>query len=307
MFTLRFLKRKSARNKSTAPRPNSFMVDACALTDVGCVRAENQDRVLLINPARGQPHADLGVLAIVADGMGGHKSGATASQLAVDTMTSYYHEHCLDAPQALLGRCVERANAALFGTAAADPALQGMGTTLTAILLREDRAYLAHVGDSRAYRINAAGIRQISEDHTVVAELARRGVITPEEVLTHPDKNLITRAVGTRAEVAVDIIQDAEVVGAGDLFVLCSDGLHGLVSAEEIAATVTGVDPYQECRQLIDLARQRSGPDNISVCILAVREPQAGAAVEVPATRSLAAPPTALRKGVADADTSRRL
>src|SRR5262249_34096521 len=156
-------------------------------------------------------------------------------------------------------------------------------------LLREDRVYVAHVGDSRAYRIRAGVLHQISEDHTVVADLARRGLISLEEVDTHPDKNLITRAVGTKSEVEIDVIAETEPLGAGDVFVLCSDGLHDLVSAEEIAAMAAGADPYQECRNFIELARQRSGHDNISVCVLAARTPEGGA-TEVPATRSIVSP-----------------
>lgn len=288
MFTLPFL--KSAKSKPSPARPNSFIVDACALTDVGCVRTENQDRVLLINPARGQLNAELGVLAVVADGMGGHQSGSTASQLATDTISSYYHEHGLDDPCLLLAASVERANAALFEAAAADPQLRGMGTTVTALLLREDRAYLAHVGDSRAYRIKDGAIRQFSEDHSVVAELLRQGLITPDEAETHPDKNLITRAVGTKALVQVDFIEEPETIAVGDVFLLCSDGLHGLVSSEEMATIAKGADPYQECRQLIELARERSGHDNISVCVLAAREPSHGGLASVPDTRSFAKP-----------------
>jgi serine/threonine protein phosphatase PrpC len=293
MITRLFSRKKSARTKAAAPRPNSFVVEACALTDVGCVRTENQDRVLLVNPARGQQGSELGVLAIVADGMGGHNSGATASQLAVETISSYYFEHGPEDPLAVLTGSAECANTALFEMAQRDPALQGMGTTLTVILLRADRAYVAHVGDSRAYRVRAASIRQISEDHTVVAELARQGVIATGEVEKHPDKNLITRAVGTKAEVAVDTVAEADAVAPGDVFVLCSDGLHDLVSAEQIGAIVTEVDPYQACRQLIALARERSGHDNISVCVLAARDPQASAVGAQAATRSVASMPIA--------------
>src|SRR5262249_51833856 len=145
-------------------------------------------------------------------------------------------------PLALLTGAVERANTVLFETAATDPALEGMGTTVTIMLLREDRVYVAHVGDSRAYRIRAGVLHQISEDHTVVADLARQGLISLEEVDTHPDKNLITRAVGTKSEVEIDVIAETEPLGAGDVFVLCSDGLHDLVSAEEIAAMAAGAD-----------------------------------------------------------------
>lgn len=288
MFTLRFL--KSAKNKPSPARPNSFIVDACALTDVGCVRTENQDRVLLINPARGQVNGQLGVLAVVADGMGGHQSGSTASQLAADTIGAYYREHASDDPRALLLAAVQQANMTLFEAAVADPQLRGMGTTVTSVLLREDRAYVAHVGDSRAYRFRAGEVRQISEDHSVVAELLRQGLITPEEAAAHPDKNLITRAVGTKAQVQVDFIEEAETIAVGDVFLLCSDGLHGLVSSEEMAAVAKGADPYQECRRLIELARERSGHDNISVCVLAAREPSNGGLASVPDTRSFAKP-----------------
>jgi len=284
MFTLPFL--KNAKNKPPMARPNSFIVDACALTDVGCVRTENQDRVLLVNPARGQVNENWGVLAVVADGMGGHQSGSTASQLATDTIGSYYREHAAADPSALLAAALEHANAVLFEAALAEPQLRGMGTTVTGLLLRADRAYVAHVGDSRAYRVRAGEIRQISDDHSVVAELLRQGMITAQEAESHPDKNLITRAVGTKSQVQVDFIEEPEPVAVGDVFVLCSDGLHGLVDAQEIAAIAKGEDPYQECRQLIELARERSGHDNISVCVLAAREPGNSGAANVPDTRS---------------------
>lgn len=296
MFTIPFLNRKSTRGKARAPRPNSFVVEACALTDAGCVRAENQDRVLLVNPAPGQPGSELGVLAIVADGMGGHNSGATASQLAVETISSYYYERGLEDPLAVLVGSAEFANAVLFETATTDPALQGMGTTLTALLLREDRAYVAHVGDSRVYRVRADEVRQITEDHTMVAELARQGVIAVDEVERHPDKNLITRAVGTKPRVAVDTVAEAEPVRPGDVFVLCSDGLHDLVGAAEIRAIVTEMGPYAACRRLIEIARQRSGHDNISVCVLAAREVGGRAGQPPAATRSAGPPPGALGK-----------
>lgn len=288
MFTLPFS--KSAKDKPQAARPNSFIVDACALTDVGCVRTENQDRVLLVNPARGQVNADWGVLAVVADGMGGHQSGSTASQLATDTISAYYREHGSDDPRALLAASLEHANSVLFEAAVADPQLRGMGTTVTGLLLREDRAYVAHVGDSRAYRIRAGAIRQLSEDHSVVAELLRQGLITAQGAESHPDKNLITRAVGTKTQVQVDFIEEPEPIAVGEVFVLCSDGLHGLVNAQEIAAIAKGEDPYRECRQLIELARERSGHDNISVCVLAARAPGNGASASVPDTRSFPQP-----------------
>jgi PPM family protein phosphatase len=290
MFTIPFLSRKSTHAR--APRSNSFVVEACALTDVGCVRKENQDSVLLVNPPLGQPRSELGVLAIVADGMGGHNGGGAASQLAVETISSYYYEHGTEDPLVVLAGSAARANTEVFETARADPALLGMGTTLTVVLLREDRAYVAHVGDSRAYRVGAAGIRQITEDHTVVAELARQGVIAADEVEKHPDKNLITRAVGTKPQVAVYTAAEIEAVGPGDVFVLCSDGLHDLVSTEEMRASVTTVDPYQACRHLIELARHRSGHDNISVCVLAAREPGVHAGTGAATTRLAASPPT---------------
>jgi protein phosphatase len=292
MLTLSFLRRKTSRSKAPPSPARPFFVEACALTDVGCVREENQDRVLLINPPRRSEGSEPLVLTVVADGMGGHKSGAVASQLAVDTVSTYYYEHHGDDPLALLSGAVHHANGTLHERSRTDAALEGMGTTFTAVLLHAGRAYVAHVGDSRAYRAHADGIRQLTDDHTVVAELARRGVIPASEVERHPDKNIITRAVGTQPQVLVDAFMEADHVVPGDVFVLCSDGLHDLVSADEIGVTVTRVAPYAACRNLIELARQRSGHDNISVCVLAVRE--VGPATEdAPATtKSMASPIT---------------
>ena len=299
MFTPPFLRRKSARTNDSDPSAHPFVVEACALSDIGCVREENQDRVLLVNTPRGHAAPDLGVLAVVADGMGGHKSGATASQLAVETISAYYYQHRGDNPLALLTASVRSANLLVFERSRTDPSLHQMGTTLTAILLREGRAYVAHVGDSRVYRARAEGIRQISEDHTVVAELARQGVIGADTVETHPDKNLITRAVGTHSEVVVDAFAEADGVVPGDVFVLCSDGLHDLVTADEIGVTVTSVAPYEACRHLIGLARQRSGHDNISVCVLAVRDADARPVRPPGITRSGTSPVAAPDEGAA--------
>jgi protein phosphatase len=184
-------------------------VEACALTDVGCVRKENQDSVLLVNPPLGQPRSELGVLAIVADGMGAttRVGRRAARREIISLLLRAWHRGSLE-----LAGSTARANTEVFEAAKTDPALLGMGTTLTVVLVRENRAYVAHVGDSRAYRV-ARRHRQITEDHTVSEPRARRHRCGRSST----DKHLITRAVGA----APDGDTAAERRGRpGDVFVL---------------------------------------------------------------------------------------
>ena len=162
---------------------------------------------------------------------------------------------------------VAAANREIFATARAKPALQGMGTTLVALLVGEERIALAHVGDSRAYLVRGARIRQLTDDHSLVAELVRRREITERAARGHPHRHVLTRALGVRRSVEPDL---AELTpAAGDTFVLCSDGLTGHVSDEEIAETVLAADDLEAgCNRLIDLANSRGGEDNITVLLL---------------------------------------
>jgi serine/threonine protein phosphatase PrpC len=233
---------------------------ATALSDVGRRRAANEDRYALA--------ADLG-LYLVADGMGGHTAGQVAAELAAQAAVDALRT-LVDASASLaekLRYAVAAANREIFATARAKPDLAGMGTTLVALLVGEGRVALAHVGDSRAYLIRGRRIRQLTDDHSLVAELVRRREITARAARGHPHRHVLTRALGVRRAVEPDL---AELTPAAhDTFVLCSDGLTGHVGDEEIAEIVLAADDLEVgCEQLVALANSRGGEDNITVLLL---------------------------------------
>ncbi len=241
-----------------------MILRAAAASDVGLRRKANEDRYAL--------SPDLG-LYLVADGMGGHSAGQVASALAAET--------ALEAVQALDGTTsslaeklrysVAAANRAIFIRSAEDPELNGMGTTFVAILAREGRAALAHVGDSRAYLIRGGSIRGLTDDHSIVGELLRRQEISEDAAREHPHRHVLTRALGVRRSVEPDLVELTPV--PGDVFVLCSDGLTNHVEDEEIAKTVRDQGDLQEATQcLIDFANQRGGDDNTTVLMLRCEE-----------------------------------
>jgi len=236
-----------------------MILRAAASTDVGLRRKENEDRYALC-PQLG--------LYLVADGMGGHSAGQVASELAADT--------ALQAIQTLEGAAaslaeklryaVAAANRAIFGRAQEQPEYAGMGTTLVAFLADQERAALAHVGDSRAYLIRGRRIRQLTDDHSIVGELLRRREISEDAAREHPHRHVLTRALGVRRSVEPDLAELA--LEPRDVFVLCSDGLTNHVEDHEIAKWVCGNEELQEtCEQLIDLANSRGGEDNSTVLL----------------------------------------
>lgn len=237
-------------------------------TDVGRRREKNEDSYLVAE--------DLG-LFVVADGMGGHAGGGTASRIAVETIEAQLRKAWSEANGPFLRNvplqesplpdvlrlAVDTACGAIFRKARDEPELSGMGTTVTALLLRGNDAFFAHVGDSRAYLIRGGFIQQISEDHSLVNEQIKAGVITPEEARHSRFRNVITRSVGFEESVLVDVM--GLVAEEGDTFVLCSDGLANLVDDEEIRDAVLGI-PFDDLPgSLIALANERGGDDNITV------------------------------------------
>ena len=226
-------------------------------TDVGKVRASNQDA--LIEGER---------LWGVADGMGGHKGGETASAGARDGLLKALEdkEPSLDA----LREGVTEVNAQLFEQQRGDAALSGMGTTLTVMWLSDHFAYLGHVGDSRAYLLRDGKFRQVTDDHSLVAELFRLGQLTREQAANHPMRNVITRAVGTEEQIDIDLI--VEERRKGDLWLICSDGLYGMVPDEQIEATLAAHTPKRAADLLMEMALNAGGRDNISLVILLDRE-----------------------------------
>lgn len=250
-----------------------FEVEASIQTDVGCYRDHNEDRILYVKPADSVLLENKGVLALVADGMGGHQAGEVASQMAVDIIRRCYYQS-EDAPVVALQKAFVEANQMIYQAAGQELNLQGMGTTTTALVLRKGEVFFAHVGDSRLYRLHQGELYLLTEDHTLVSEMHKSGLISADEARYHPQKNIITRALGTHPKVEVDISPELPAIQINDRFVLCSDGLYDLVDAEEIKQIVQADTPYIACEQLILLAKERGGHDNISVGVLAVYPPE---------------------------------
>ncbi len=239
-------------------------------SDRGCVRDSNEDSIGFSRPEDPAELGDAGVLLVVADGMGGHSAGEVASRLAVETLIGGYAIESAD-PQVALVRAVRQANQAIRDAATRDPVLQGMGTTCTALVVRQGRAYCAHVGDSRLYLVRDGSILQLTEDHSAVFDLVKRGMLDRELARQHPDRNVIVRALGSRAELEVAAWPRPLFVRHDDRFVVATDGLHDLVEDAEIMAAATAYPPEAACERLVALARERGGHDNISVGILHVR------------------------------------
>ncbi|MEM9955355.1 MAG: Stp1/IreP family PP2C-type Ser/Thr phosphatase [Chloroflexota bacterium] len=245
-----------------------------ARSDRGRVRQNNEDNIHLWD-------ADSSVLAVVADGMGGAVAGEEASRIAVETVhgklaTDYYRSpddyshYDADDLADLLDEAVREANQNIIDKVGSDPELKGMGTTLTMAFARNNDVILAHVGDSRAYYVDAEDkvIRQLTADHSFVQALVDAGHITDEEAAIHPMKNVLYRALGQAEDLDVDVIPDVRI-HAGDRLVLCSDGLTLHVEADEILDTVLASDdPNIVSNKLVELANERGGKDNVSVIVV---------------------------------------
>lgn len=222
-----------------------------AASDIGQVREGNEDSYLVIAP-----------LYAVADGMGGHRGGEVASNLALETVQELFEQGT-----GTLADQVERANRAVFERSQQDRSVSGMGTTLTAALIDGDRAHLAHVGDSRAYLFRGGELSLLTEDHTLVHKMVTEGEITAEEAETHPHRSILTRALGVDAAVQVD--ESDVVVADGDRLLLCSDGLTGMVPDEQIREVLgRQADPQSAVDELVKEANRAGGVDNITAVIL---------------------------------------
>jgi serine/threonine protein phosphatase PrpC len=254
----------------TAPR--ALDLAAAKLTDVGRKRPHNEDYVEYYVPPDPQQRAHKGSIYLVADGMGGHQAGEVASQGAVDSVIAQYYGDPDPDVGASLVRAIRAANKQIHSQAQADPSKSGMGTTLVAAVVLGSKVYVANVGDSRAYLINRTGITQITEDHSWVEEQVRAGLLTPEQARRHPQRNLVTRALGSKPAVEVDLFEGK--IGAGDTILLCSDGLTGRVNDQEIATIVREHLPIEAARLLVDQANERGGNDNITVLIVRAQEEQ---------------------------------
>ena len=245
-----------------------------ALSDIGRVRTHNEDSVLAQPP-----------LFVVADGLGGHEAGEVASAIAVETL----RDHAPRRPDAkALARAVRAANREVIRAAREGYGHAGMGTTMTAAIVEGTRIAIAHVGDSRAYLLHAGTLTRVSEDHSMVADMIRRGQLTEAEARYHPNRSVITRALGTDPNMAADTYElDAE---PGDRLLLCSDGLTGMLEDGAIAEMLGGYrDPQAAARTLIDAANDAGGHDNVSVVIVDIEgegSSRAGASVDAKGARA---------------------
>ena len=251
-----------------------MLIDAGAQSDAGRVRRNNEDAY------RVEPTLDL---YVVSDGMGGQAHGEVASAISVETIVT----HCLEAqnnwsapmfgePNANVSEVTNRlvsavtlANRKVFDSASGDADRRGMGATVVAAWLRDERLSLAHVGDSRAYLLRAGTLKQLTADHSLVAENVRRGIMTPQQAETSSLQNVLIRALGASAEVQVD--SDEHMLQEGDALVLCSDGLTRMVTEPEIASTVMTVEPAQAAAaRLVELANEYGGDDNVTAIVVRV-------------------------------------
>ena len=241
------------------------MIIAYGKSDVGMVREMNQDYYYISDEENEIK------LYILADGMGGYKGGEIASKLAVNSAKNYIENNFADTPKnkesliQLIGSSVEYANMVVYEKSKEAPELEGMGTTLEVCLIYNNRAYIAHIGDSRIYRIRKEFMRKITKDHSYVQKLVEDGTITKEEAATHPKKNLLMKALGCNAFVEPDVTIKGFL--KGDTIIICSDGLTNMVTQDEIYEITTSKFEYAPS-ELIEKANRRGGYDNISLIII---------------------------------------
>jgi PPM family protein phosphatase len=240
------------------------------LTDTGSHRAENQDYYCYAEPENDEEFLEKGRLAVIADGMGGHHGGEVASRIAAERVRDAYLAHPPGDPREALIAAFYAAHSAIQDYGREHPEYQGMGTTCTCAVLKDYQLYYGHVGDSRLYLIRNRVVSPLTEDHSYVRKLVRQGLITSEEAALHPDRNILTAALGMASAVPADFSSEPLPLFSGDVLLLCTDGLHGLVSDQEFLARVSEVPAGQACRQLIETALERGGFDNITVQILRV-------------------------------------
>lgn len=239
------------------------------LSDVGMRREKNEDSFLLNDEFQ---------LYVVADGMGGHQGGEHASKLAVTTVESEIVEFAKNANPAVnqqdyrnqLKHAIQMASQRIFENALQDAKLKGMGTTSVVLLARSNKIYLANVGDSRGYLFRKGKLKQITEDHSLVQEQIKAGMITPKDAREHRLRNIITRSVGFQEDVDIDV--DVRVARVGDKYLLCTDGLTNMVLDDEMGQVLSEETTEEACRKLIDLANARGGDDNITAVIIEVVE-----------------------------------
>jgi protein phosphatase len=270
------------------------VVHTFAGSDKGAIRPNNEDAFLLHAPQSEEIQWGRGILAVVADGVGGSACGERASQMAVTTLRECYDRGLEENAAFSIRDAFLAANAAIHHTAANDPQCRGMATTCTALLIQGSTGIIGHVGDSRAYLLRHGELHQLTTDHTLVNSLVRDGLLPAEEAKNHPRKNVILKALGHLPEVCPDVFEIN--ISQGDSLILCSDGLYALVANEDIISILGEFSVRDAGQKLIELAKKRGGFDNITLVIITidqVRHPLESALTT--ATTPIAASSTPMR------------
>ncbi len=268
-FTLVLCKRLLGLERKYLMASGLLRLDVGALTDRGLTRDANEDTLVSVVPPDPQTMQQKGALFVVADGMGGHALGEVASDLAVTTIRETYYQNAETDTLAALRQAVEQANATIVqrneAAHSGEEKSRWMGTTCVAAVLKEDRVYLANAGDSLAYIIRDQEVKQIAQNHSWEREQVRLGTMTLEEAQAQGKSNVITRCLGDTLD--LEVYTATEQAQDGDILVLCTDGLHGLVSEEEIRAVVQQYGPEESAARLVARANESGGPDNITAVV----------------------------------------
>jgi PPM family protein phosphatase len=255
-------------------------VEISSQSDIGCLRQNNEDSFGYWEPENEQEFLRKGRLAVVADGMGGYEGGQEASRLAVSTLIDRYRDSSGETARDALVKALQSAHEEIRKFSFAHPELRGMGTTCTAIVILkgpqvaagkktpESSLLYVHVGDTRLYLIRDGQIHRVTRDHSYVGRLIEAGMISEQQAEVHPQRNILTSAVGTNPDLVMDASDAPEPLREKDVLLICSDGLWGQVRDAEILKAVDGKGAEKAGRELIELARERGGPDNITVQIL---------------------------------------
>jgi protein phosphatase len=245
-------------------------IETASLTDLGRQRSNNEDSYLYWEPDSDEEFLRKGRLAVIADGMGGYEGGQEASRLAVETVRQVY-DHAFNAdPQATLVEALESAHQNIQRYAVEHPQFYGMGTTCTALAIVGRQLHFAHVGDSRLYHIRGETVSRLTRDHSYVGRLVESGIVRSEDAESHPQRHILTAALGSGRNVVPHAPDGPFLLEAGDRLVLCTDGLWGLVGDQELASIVKSAPPNEACFRLVKMALERGGPDNITVSVLRV-------------------------------------
>jgi PPM family protein phosphatase len=245
-------------------------VELAGLSDVGCQRENNEDRYSYREPADDSQFPTKGRLAIVADGMGGYEGGQEASRIAVEVIEEVYANSGAGDPRTWLLQGFQVAHHRIQEYAEKYSDLHGMGTTCTAMALLDRLLYFAHVGDSRLYLVRGSNISRLTQDHSYVSRLVQNGVLRAEEAESHPQRHILTAALGAGNSVTPDAPPQPVSLETSDVLVLCTDGLWGLLTESEIQSAVAGKTAAEICDTLVETAKNRGGPDNITVQVLRI-------------------------------------